>query len=98
MQQTMDEFTDYLATIDEKVDDVLRAQKDAVLARIIGVGFVIAEAMTIRVNTAGARRGITWSKVHGHGTAGTIARNPGYVLRQRSIERHKMERRPERSE
>ncbi len=33
MQQTMDEITDYLATIDEKVDDVLRAQKDAVLAR-----------------------------------------------------------------
>ncbi len=27
MQQTMDEITDYLATIDEKVDDVLRARK-----------------------------------------------------------------------
>jgi hypothetical protein len=26
MQQTMDEITDYLATIDEKLDDVLRAQ------------------------------------------------------------------------
>ena len=38
MQQAMDEITDYLATIDEKVDDVLRAQKDAVLARMIGVG------------------------------------------------------------
>jgi hypothetical protein len=32
MQQTMDEITDYLAVIDEKVDDVLRAQQDAVLA------------------------------------------------------------------
>jgi len=30
MQQTMDEITDYLATIDEKLDDVLRAQDDAV--------------------------------------------------------------------
>ena len=29
MQQTMEEITDYLATIDEKVDDMLRAQKDA---------------------------------------------------------------------
>src|SRR3546814_4923994 len=38
MQQTMDEIADYLATIDEKVDDVLRAQTDAVLARMIGVG------------------------------------------------------------
>jgi hypothetical protein len=27
-----DEITDYLAKIDEKLDDVLRAQKDAVLA------------------------------------------------------------------
>ena len=48
MQQTMDEITDYLAIIDEKVDDVLRAQKDAVLAEMIGVGLVIEEAMTIR--------------------------------------------------
>ena len=32
MQQTMEEITDYLATIDEKVDDVLRAQKDAAVA------------------------------------------------------------------
>jgi hypothetical protein len=29
MHQTMNEITDYLATIDEKVDDVLRAQKHA---------------------------------------------------------------------
>ena len=28
MQQTMDEITDYLAVIDAKVDDVLRAQKE----------------------------------------------------------------------
>lgn len=27
MQQTMNEITDYLATIDEKVDDVLRARR-----------------------------------------------------------------------
>ena len=47
MQQAMDEITDYLASIDEKVDDVLRAQEDAVLAGMIGVGFDIEEAMTI---------------------------------------------------
>lgn len=41
MRQTMDEITDYLAMIDEKVDDVLRAQKDAVLSRMIGLGLVI---------------------------------------------------------
>ena len=41
MQQAMDEITDYLATIDKKLDDVLRGQKDAVLADMIGVDFVI---------------------------------------------------------
>ena len=48
MQQAMDEITDYLATIDEKLDDLLRAQKDAVLSDMIGVDLVIDEAMTIR--------------------------------------------------
>ncbi len=47
-RHTMDEITEYLATIDEKVDDVLRAQKDAVLARMIGLGLVIEESLTIR--------------------------------------------------
>lgn len=51
-----------LATIDGKVDDVLRAQKDAVLARMIGVGFVIEEAMTIR-EKKGRVDEVTWSKV-----------------------------------
>ncbi|MEO3887307.1 hypothetical protein [Nonomuraea sp. B5E05] len=62
MQLTMNEITDYLVTIEEKVDDVLRAQKDAVLARMIGVGFVIEEAMTIR-ETRGRVDEVTWSKV-----------------------------------
>ncbi len=44
----MGEITDCLATIDEKADDVPRAQKHAVLARLIGMGIVIEEAMTIR--------------------------------------------------
>src|SRR5689334_8427905 len=44
MQQAMDDITDYLATIDKKVDDVLRAQKDAVFADLIGVDFVLQEA------------------------------------------------------
>lgn len=48
MRQTMDEITDYLAKIDEKVDDVLRAQKDAALVAMIGADLVIEEAMTIR--------------------------------------------------
>ncbi|MFG2249001.1 hypothetical protein [Spirillospora sp. NPDC048823] len=89
MQQTMDEITDYLVTIDEKVDDVLRAQKDAVLARMIGVGFVIEESMTIR-EKRGRVDEVTWSKVQ---TApATIAETQAYALRQLDALAEKMER------
>jgi len=79
MQAAMDEITDYLAVIDEKVDDILRAQKDAVLADMIGVDFVIEEAMTIR-KQVGKVSETTWSKVQG--TSMTIARTQAYTLRQ----------------
>jgi hypothetical protein len=62
MQQAMDEIIDYLATIDEKLDDVLRAQEDAVRADMTGVGFDIDEAMAIR-ERAGRVSEVTWSKV-----------------------------------
>ncbi|WP_406389028.1 hypothetical protein [Streptomyces sp. NBC_00887] len=89
MQQTMDEITDYLATIDAKVDDVLRAQKDAVLARMIGVGFVVEEVMTIREKRRGVDE-ITWSKVQAAPTA--IAETQVYALRQLDAVAEKMER------
>ncbi|UQU62748.1 hypothetical protein COUCH_27425 [Couchioplanes caeruleus] len=90
MQQTMDEITTYLATIDEKVDDVLRAQKDAVLARMIGVGFVIEEAMTVR-EKRGRVDEVTWSKVQS--APATIAETQAYVLRQLDALAEKVERR-----
>ncbi|MBE3011029.1 hypothetical protein IL992_17795 [Microbispora sp. NEAU-D428] len=89
MQQTMDEITDYLATIDEKVDDVLRAQQDAVLADMIGVDLVIEEAMTIR-EQVGRVSEVTWSKVQA--TSVTIARTQAYALRQLDALAEKMER------
>ncbi|MFE1858603.1 hypothetical protein [Streptomyces anandii] len=79
MQQTMDEITDYLARIDEKVDDVLRAQKDAAVARMIGVDLIIDEAMTIR-EQVGRVSEVTWSKVQAAPTA--IADTQAYALRQ----------------
>ncbi|MFF0659548.1 hypothetical protein [Micromonospora tulbaghiae] len=89
MQQSMKEITDYLATIDEKVDDVLRAQKDAVLARMIGVGFVLEEAMTIR-EARGRVDEVTWSKVQG--APATIAETQAYALRQLDALAEKLER------
>lgn len=79
MRQTMDEITDYLASIDEKVEDVLRAQKDAVLAKVIGLGLVIEEALTIREH-GGKVNEVTWSKVHS--APATIAEAQSYALRQ----------------
>ncbi len=88
MQQTMDEITDYLATINEKLDDVLRAQKDAVLAGLIGVGWVIEEAMTIREQVDRVSE-VTWSKVQA--TSVTIARTQAYALRQLDAFAEKLE-------
>lgn len=89
MQQTMDEITDYLAAIDAKLDDVLRAQKDAVLADMIGVDLVIEEAMTIR-EKVGRVSEVTWSKVQA--TTMAIARTQAYALRQLDWLAEKLER------
>jgi hypothetical protein len=89
MQQTMEEITDYLATIDAKLDDVLRAQEDAVLADMIGVGFDIDEAMTLREH-GGRVNEVTWSKVQG--ASATIARTQAYALRQLDAWAEKLER------
>ena len=88
MQQTMDEITDYLAAIDKKVDDVLRAQKDAVLADMVGAGFVIEEAMTTR-EQVGRVSEVTWSKVQT--TSTTIARTQAYALSQIDAVAEKLE-------
>jgi len=89
LQQSMDEIADYLATIDAKVDDVLRAQKDAVVADMIGVDFVIEEAMTLRERT-GRVSETTWSKVQGTGL--TIARTQAYSIRQLDALADKLDR------
>jgi hypothetical protein len=89
MQQSMKEITDYLAVIDEKVDDVLRAQKDSVLARMIGVGLSIDEAMTIREH-GGRVNEVTWSKVQA--APATIGETQAYALRQLDVLAEKLER------
>lgn len=79
MQQAMDDITDYLATIDQKVDDVIRAQKDAVFADVMGVDLVVEEALTIR-DQVGRVSDVTWSKVQA--TTMTLARTQAYALLQ----------------
>lgn len=88
MQQTMDEITDYLAAIDEKVDDILRAQKDAVLADMLGVDFAIEEALAVR-EEVGRVSEVTWSKVQS--TSVTIGGTQAYALRQIEAVTEKLE-------
>lgn len=89
MQQTMQEITDYLAVIDEKVDDILRAQKDSALARMIGVGLVIDDAMLKREHV-GRVSEVTWSSLHG--AAQTVAETQAYALRRLDALAEKLEK------
>lgn len=79
MQQQMDEIVEYLELINEKVDDILRGQKDAVLADMIGVDLIIEDALTIR-DEVGRVSEVTWSKVQA--SSQTIARTQAYALRE----------------
>ena len=78
-QQAVAEVIAYLAKIDVKVDDVLRTQEDQVVARMIGVGFAVEEAMTVREMT-GTVNEVTWGKVEG--TSETIGATQAYALLQ----------------
>lgn len=79
MQQQMDEIVGYLELINEKVDDILRGQKDAVLADMIGVDLIIEDALTVR-DEVGRVSEVTWSKVQA--TSQTLARTQAYALRE----------------
>lgn len=61
-QQSMVQISDYLATIDEKVDDILRKQDDVVVAQMVGIGSTIDRAMTIREEMGGVNE-TRWSTV-----------------------------------
>lgn len=79
MQQQMDQIVEYLQEINEKVDDILRAQKDAVLAQVIGVNLVIEEALAVRAEV-GRVSEITWSKIQS--TSLVLGQTQAYAIRQ----------------
>lgn len=95
LQQQMDEIVEYLQEIKEKVDDILRGQKDAVLADMIGVDLLIEEAMTVR-DQVGRVSEVTWSKVQATGL--TIARTQAYALRQLDAIAEKLEKKADLGE
>ena len=89
MQQAMEEITDYLARIDEKLDDVLRAQTNQVLARMDGVDLAVREATKVR-EAVGRVSEVTWSKVQA--TSSTIFDTQAYALRELNALSEKLER------
>jgi len=79
MQQAMDEITDYLETIDKKLDSVLRMQLNQVLAEMDAVDLAIQEAMTVREHV-GRVSEVAWSKVQT--TSQSILKTQALVVRQ----------------
>ena len=85
MQQQMDAIMDYLARIDEKLDSVLRAQTNQVLARMDGVALAVQEAASVR-NSVGRVSEITCFRMAGllggsHGVPWSFGRSPSLPLR-----------------
>ncbi len=79
MQHQMDEIAEYLEGLNEKIDDILRNQKDAVLADMIGVDLIIGDVLTVR-DEVGRVSEVTWSKVQA--ASQTIARTQAYATRK----------------
>lgn len=89
MQQQIDQIVEYLQEINEKVDDILRGQKDSILADLIGVDLMVEEALTVRQHV-GSVSEVTWSKVQA--TSSTIARTQAYAVRQLDAIADKLEK------
>ncbi len=89
IQQQMDAIVDYLAVVEEKVDTILRAQNDAVLADMIGVDLVVNEALTVR-ETVGRVSEVTWSKVQA--CSQTVARTQAYAVKRLEALTQKLEK------
>lgn len=95
LQQQMNEIIEYLQEINEKVDDILRCQKDAVVADMIGVDLIVEEALTVR-DEVGRVSEVTWSKVQA--TSMTIARTQAYAIRQLDAIADKLEKKADPGE
>lgn len=77
LEQAIQEITDYLANIDEKVEALLRDQKDTTVASLMGAALEADEAAAIR-ETTGALSDTAWSKVSP--CAQTTSRALAYAL------------------
>jgi hypothetical protein len=79
LQASLKEITDYLERIEEKLDDVIRTQTNAVLARVDGVRFAVNEANAIK-NAVGKVSDVTWSKIQNSTNA--LFETESFAIRQ----------------
>ena len=77
LEQAIQEITDYLAAIDEKVDNLLQDQKDTTIASLMGAALEVDEAAAVREAT-GTLSDTAWSKVSP--CAQTTSRALAYAL------------------
>lgn len=77
LEQAIEEITEYLKTIDAKVDELLQDQKDQVVANLMGASLEADEAIAIR-DSAGMLNSSAWSKVAP--CAKTTSSTQGYAL------------------
>lgn len=77
LEQAIQEITDYLASIDKKVDELLQDQKDRSVSDLIGVALEIDEAEAIWKKT-GVLNETAWSKLSP--CAKTTTQALGYAL------------------
>ncbi|MEU0368678.1 hypothetical protein ABZ070_00150 [Streptomyces sp. NPDC006283] len=88
LQHEMSEIKSHLAAIDKKVDDVIRAQKDAELGKMFGAGSDIESAVAV-LEVVGRVDDDTWSTVQGR--THTITDALGWVLRRLDALAERME-------
>ncbi|PST48694.1 hypothetical protein COO72_06265 [Bifidobacterium callitrichos] len=64
LEQAVAEITDYLKSIDRKINDLLRDQKDQTVSKLVGIARVVDETMQIH-DDVGFITETTWSKIAG---------------------------------
>ncbi|NMM94266.1 hypothetical protein [Bifidobacterium oedipodis] len=77
LEQAIEEITDYLKSIDKKIDDLLQDQKDQSIANLVGVAHMVNETMMIR-DQVGTVSETAWSKIAG--CPQDVARAQSYAL------------------
>lgn len=79
IQKQIEDVINYLESLDNKLNEIARNQKNSILSDIDGVQLILKEAWTIHEKTGQVSQ-TNWSKIQG--SSFIIARSQAYALRQ----------------